>query len=63
MDQTKGEVQGIDGPILCTRLLRRSFVANAVKKKLDKHLNEQFHQRVSMDVTKRVSNIMKDPEL
>jgi hypothetical protein len=38
-------------------------LANAVQKKLDKHLNEQFHQRVSMEVTKRVSNIMKDPEL
>jgi hypothetical protein len=38
-------------------------LANAVQKKLDKHLNEQFHQRVSMEVTKRVSNIMKDLEL
>jgi predicted RNase H-like nuclease (RuvC/YqgF family) len=38
-------------------------LANAVQKKLDKHLNEQFHQRVSMEVTKRISNIMKDPEL
>ena len=38
-------------------------LANAVKKKLDKHLNEQFHQRVSMEVTKRVSVIMKDPKL
>jgi hypothetical protein len=37
--------------------------ANAVQKKLDKHLNEQFHQWVSMEVTKRVSDIMKDPEL
>jgi hypothetical protein len=39
------------------------LLANAVQKKLDKHLDEQFHQRVSMEVTKRVSNIMKDPEL
>jgi hypothetical protein len=38
-------------------------LANVVQKKLDKHLDEQFHQRVSMEVTKRVSNIMKDPEL
>jgi hypothetical protein len=38
-------------------------LANAIQKKLDKHLDEQFHQRVSMEVTKRVSNIMKDPEL
>jgi hypothetical protein len=38
-------------------------LANAVQKKLDKHLDEQFHQRVSMEVTKRVSDIMKDPEL
>jgi hypothetical protein len=30
---------------------------------LDKHPNEEFHQRVSMEVTKRVSNIMKDLEL
>jgi hypothetical protein len=38
-------------------------LANAVQKKLDEHLNEQFHQRVSMEVTKRVSDIMEDPEL
>jgi hypothetical protein len=38
-------------------------LANAVRKKLDEHLNEEFYQRVSMEVTKRVSNIMKDPEL
>jgi predicted RNase H-like nuclease (RuvC/YqgF family) len=38
-------------------------LANAVQKKLDKHLDEQFHQWVSMEVTKRVSNIMEDPEL
>jgi predicted RNase H-like nuclease (RuvC/YqgF family) len=38
-------------------------LANAIQKKLDKHLDEQFHQRVSMEVTKRVSNIMEDPEL
>jgi hypothetical protein len=38
-------------------------LANAVQKKLDKHLDEQFHQQVSMDVTKRVSDIMEDPEL
>jgi hypothetical protein len=30
---------------------------------LDKYLDEQFHQRVSIEVTKRVSNIMKDPKL
>ena len=39
------------------------LLAKAVQKKLDKHLDEQFHQRVLMEVTKRVSNIMKDPEL
>jgi hypothetical protein len=39
------------------------LLANAIQKKLDKHLDEQFHQRVSMEVTKRVSNIMKDLEL
>jgi hypothetical protein len=39
------------------------LLTNVVKKKLDKHLDEQFHQRVSMEVTKRVSDIMKDPEL
>jgi hypothetical protein len=38
-------------------------LANVVRKKLDKHLDELFHQRVSMEVTKRVSNIIKDPEL
>jgi hypothetical protein len=38
-------------------------LANAVQKKLDEHLDEQFHQRVSMEVTKRVSDIMEDPEL
>jgi hypothetical protein len=38
-------------------------LANAIQKKLDKHLNEQFHQWVSMEVTKRVSNIMEDLEL
>jgi hypothetical protein len=38
-------------------------LTNAVKKKLDKHLDEQFHQRVSMEVTKRVSDIMEDLEL
>jgi hypothetical protein len=38
-------------------------LANAVQKKLDKHLDEQFHQRVSMEVTKWVSDIMEDPEL
>jgi hypothetical protein len=30
---------------------------------LDEHLDEEFHQQVSMEVTKRVLNIMKDPEL
>jgi predicted nuclease with TOPRIM domain len=39
------------------------LLANIVRKKLDKHPDEGFHQRVSMEVTKRVSNIMKDPEL
>jgi hypothetical protein len=38
-------------------------LANVVRKKLDEHLDEEFHQQVSMEVTKRVSNIMKDPEL
>jgi hypothetical protein len=39
-------------------------LVNVIKKKhLDKHLDEQFHQRVSMEVTKRVLNIMKNPEL
>jgi hydroxymethylpyrimidine pyrophosphatase-like HAD family hydrolase len=38
-------------------------LANAVQKKLDKHLDEQFHQRVSMEVTKRVLDIMEDSEL
>jgi predicted RNase H-like nuclease (RuvC/YqgF family) len=38
-------------------------LANAVQKKLDKHSDEQFHQGVSMEVTKRVSGIMEDPEL
>jgi hypothetical protein len=38
-------------------------LANAIQKKLDKHLDEQFHQRVSMEVTKRVLDIMEDPEL
>ena len=39
------------------------LLANAIQKKLDKHLDEQFYQRLSMEVTKRVSNIMKDQEL
>jgi hypothetical protein len=39
------------------------LLANVVRKKLDKHLDKEFHQRVSMEVTKRVSNIMKDPDL
>ena len=38
-------------------------LANAIKKKLDEHLDEQFHQQVSMEVTKRVLVIMKDLEL
>jgi hypothetical protein len=38
-------------------------LANAVRKKSDKHLDEEFHQRVSMEVTKRVSIIMKDLDL
>jgi hypothetical protein len=41
----------------------RILLANVVRKKLDEHLDEEFHQRVSMEVTKRVSNIMKDPKL
>jgi hypothetical protein len=39
------------------------LLANAIRKKLDEHLDEEFHQRVSMEVTKTVSNIMKDSEL
>jgi hypothetical protein len=39
------------------------LLANAVQKKLVEHLDEQFHQRISMEVTKRVSDIMEDPEL
>jgi hypothetical protein len=39
------------------------LLANVVRNKLDKHLDEEFHQWVSMEVTKRVSNIMKDTEL
>jgi hypothetical protein len=39
------------------------LLANAIRKKLDEHLDEEFHQRVSMEVTKRVSNIIKDPKL
>jgi predicted nuclease with TOPRIM domain len=38
-------------------------LANAVRKKLDEHLDEEFHQQVSMEVTKKVSIIMKDLEL
>jgi hypothetical protein len=38
-------------------------LTNAVRKKSDEHLDEQFHQWVSMEVTKRVSNIIKDQEL
>jgi hypothetical protein len=30
---------------------------------LDEHLDEEFHQQVSMEVTKKVSIIMKDLEL
>jgi hypothetical protein len=37
--------------------------ANVVRKKLDEYLDEEFHQWVSMEVTKMVSNIMKDSEL
>jgi TolA-binding protein len=56
----------------CKELLDRFFIldlwegillANADRKKLDKHLDEEFRQQVSMEVTKRVSNIMKDLEL
>ena len=39
------------------------MLANAVKKKLDEYLDEQFHQQVSMEVTKRVLDIIKDPLL
>jgi reverse gyrase len=39
------------------------LVANEARKKLDNHLDEEFHQRVSMEVTKKVTNIMKDIEL
>jgi predicted RNase H-like nuclease (RuvC/YqgF family) len=38
-------------------------VANVVRKKLDDHLDEEFHQWMLMEVTKRVTNIMKDVEL
>jgi hypothetical protein len=38
-------------------------LANAVRKKLDERLDEEFHQRVSMEMAKRVSIIMKDLEL
>jgi hypothetical protein len=38
-------------------------LTNAVQKKLDKHLDEEFYQRVSMEVTKMVLDIMEDPEL
>jgi hypothetical protein len=39
------------------------LLANAARKKLDEYLDEEFHQWVSTEVTKRVSNIMKDPDL
>jgi hypothetical protein len=61
MDQTTGEVQGIDGPVLRTRPLGRSFACQCSSKELDEHLDEQF--QVSMEVTKRMSDIMEDPEL
>jgi predicted RNase H-like nuclease (RuvC/YqgF family) len=56
----------------CKELLDRFFIldlwegillANADRKKLDKHLDEEFRQQVSMEVTKNVSNIIKGPEL
>jgi hypothetical protein len=36
---------------------------STIRKELDEHLDEEFHQWESMEVTKKVSNIMKDPEL
>jgi hypothetical protein len=39
------------------------LVANEVWKKLDDHLDEEFHQWMLMEVTKRVTNIMRDAEL
>jgi hypothetical protein len=63
MDRTTREVQGIDGPVFVLDHWEGVSLANAVQKKLDKHLDEQFYQQVSMEVTKRVSDIMKDPEL
>jgi hypothetical protein len=39
------------------------LVANVVRKKLVDHLDDEFHQRVPIEVTKRVTNIMKDVEL
>ena len=38
-------------------------LAKAVRKKLDQHLDEQFHKRVLLQVNKRVEEIMKDPVL
>ena len=40
-----------------------SLFANAIRNKLYIHLDEEFHQWVSMEVTKMVSNIMKYSEL
>ena len=39
------------------------LLINTVRKKLDKYLNEEFRQRASMEVTKKVSIIIKDSEL
>jgi hypothetical protein len=42
---------------------KRVLVAKAVWKKLDDHLGEEFYKQVSMEVTKRVIDIMKYMEL
>jgi hypothetical protein len=39
------------------------FVAKEVRKKLDHHFNEEFHQRLLMKVTKKATNIMGNMEL
>jgi hypothetical protein len=44
-------------------IVKGFYVAKAVRKKLDNYFNEEFHQRISMEVTKRITNIMVDTEL
>jgi predicted RNase H-like nuclease (RuvC/YqgF family) len=39
------------------------LVANTVRKKLKDHLDEEFHQQVAMQVTKKVIDIMGDMKL